>query len=322
MTEAEQIESRDLVYGLAVSPRFALDGICFAARASGLYRSEDGGLTWKDAYRSLELRQALVTATVAVSPAFDEDRTVFAGVPGGILRSSDGGHTWIVVELPSPPPFVLDLAVSPGFSRDGVVLAATVEDGVFRSGDRGASWAAWNFGLLDLHVLSLALSPAFGQDETAFAGTDSGIFRSTNGGRAWREIDFPGDLAPVVSLALSPRFPQDALLWAGTESSGLYRSPDGGHTWTRHGSDVVDGTVNQILLRVGDPAESEVMVLAGNGLLISRDGGDSWAKWKAGLPTGCALTAVAAPSGLGSGAPLLLGCADGSVHWLDQPKEG
>ena len=41
-------ETQDLVYALAASPNFDQDGVCFAARRSGLYRSEDGGRTWQD----------------------------------------------------------------------------------------------------------------------------------------------------------------------------------------------------------------------------------------------------------------------------------
>jgi photosystem II stability/assembly factor-like uncharacterized protein len=304
--------TQDFVYALAASPLFEQDGICFAGRPTGLHRSEDAGLTWVDAYHSMELRASLATAAVAISPGFDVDRTVFAGVQGGILRSSDGGRTWTVAQLPSPPPFVLGLAISPDFAQDGVVLAATMEDGIFRSGDRGRLWAAWNFGLLDLNVLSLALSPAFGQDETAFAGTDSGIFRSASGGRAWRQVDFPSELAPVVSLALSPHYAHDGILWAGTESSGLYRSTDGGRIWAQVGSNAIQGPVNQILLEAGDSA-LRVLILAGNDLLISRDSGSSWASWEAELPTGRGLTALAAPLGLGVGAPLLIGSADGAV---------
>jgi photosystem II stability/assembly factor-like uncharacterized protein len=313
MSEASELpEGQDFVYALATSPLFEQDGICFAGHPSGLFRSEDAGLSWTDAYRSLELRASLATAAIAVSPNFGVDRIVFAGVSGGILRSSDGGGTWTVVQLPSPPPFVLAVAVSPDFARDGVVLAATMEDGIFRSGDRGSSWAAWNFGLLDLNVLSLVLSPAFGQDETAFVGTDSGIFRSTNGGRAWREVDSPGDLAPVLSLALSPYYLQDGILWAGTESSGLYCSSDRGRTWTQAGPNAIEGAVNQILLEAGD-AGLRALILAGNDLLISRDSGSSWAMWEAELPADRGLTAVTAPLGLGVGTPLLVGFADGTV---------
>lgn len=303
----------DIVYSLATSPNFERDGVCFAARASGLFRSEDGGFTWQAAYASLELETPLMTAAVAVSPDFEADKSVFAGVPGAILRSVDGGQGWYIATLPSPPSFVSTLVVSPNFAHDGTLLAGTLEDGVFRSSDRGRHWAAWNFSLLDLNVLSMAISLHFADDETLLVGTDSGIFRSTNGGRAWREVNFPSELAPVLSLALSPNYADDGVLFAGTESGGLFYSDDRGDSWTRLGEEVVTDAVNAIILSPQFPAKPDVLVLLGDALLSSRDGGRSWSDWKTSLPIEQGLASVAAPLGLNSGAPLLVGLVEGGV---------
>ncbi|MGQ9626781.1 MAG: WD40/YVTN/BNR-like repeat-containing protein [Anaerolineae bacterium] len=304
---------QDLVYSLAASPNFVRDGICFAARHSGLYRSEDGGLTWQNAYASLELDKPLITAAVAVSPNFEADRSVFAGVPGGILRSVDGGKSWYISGLPSPPPFISTLVVSPNFAQDGTLLAGTMEDGVFRSTDRGSHWSPCNFGLLDLNVLSMAISPEFATDETLFVGTVSGIFRSTNGGRAWREVNFPSDFAPVLSLAISPNYADDGILFAGTESFGLFFSDDRGNSWTRLGEEILTGAVNAIILSPNFPEKPDILALLGDALLISRDFGRRWSDWKAGLSIEQGMVSVAAPQGLEPGAPLLVGLADGGV---------
>ena len=311
MTQETAVQ--DITYALAASTNFAQDGICFAARGSGLYRSEDGAKTWTLAYESLNLTGPLPTTSVALSPDFASDRTVFAGVPGGILRSFDRGNTWDVVQLPSPPPAVSALAISPNYARDGILLAGTIEDGVFSTSSRGGHWTAWNFGLLDLNVICLSISDGFERDETMFVGVDSGIFRSTNGGRAWREVDFPLDLAPVLSLALSPEFAEYGTLFAGTESHGLYRSQDGGRSWTRIGMDEIQGAVNAILLSPEFPENRGILVMLGDGLLLSRDGGQSWIERTAGVEFGEGLSCVAAPQGIGPDAPLLVGLVDGGV---------
>jgi photosystem II stability/assembly factor-like uncharacterized protein len=330
----------DLTYALAASPNYAQDGACFAARRSGLYRSVDGGSTWQDAYASLGLVAPLATMAVAVAPGPGAPGTgamgdVFAGVAGGVLRSPDGGHSWLTTPLPSPPPVVSGLAVSPDYARDGTVLAATVEDGVFRSGDRGSRWELWNFGLLDLDVYCIALSPAFGGplassglassglgsggDETLYVGTETGIFRSTNEGRAWREVDFALDLAPVLSLALSPDYARDGCLYAGTESHGLYHSEDRGRTWERIGetSPLLAGvpaqSVSALLLSPDYPAKPQILAMLADALIVSRDGGTTWEAWQMGLDLGPGAACVTAPLGLDPGAPLLVGLLDGRV---------
>ena len=311
MTNETQLQ--DITYALAASPTFEQDGICFAARGSGLYHSTDGGQTWQPAYATLDLEAPLPTMAVVLSPAFAADRTVFVGAPGGILRSFDGGETWDVVEFPSPPPVVSALVTSPNYARDGILLAGTVEDGVFSSSNRGGHWVAWNFGLLDLNTICLAISPDFARDETLFVGVDSGIFRSTNGGRAWREVNFSPDLAPVLSLALSPGYAEDGILFAGTESHSLYRSQDGGRSWARLGEDGIRDVVNAIILSPRFPEKADILVTVGEGLLLSRDGGQTWAEWGSGVEFGAGLTCAVAPQGVEPDAPLLVGLIDGGV---------
>ena len=183
----------DYVYWLAGSDEFSQKGtgICFAARTSGLYRSEDGGLTWHPAYASLGINEPLPTMAVATPGDFETEQSVFAGVIGGILRSRDGGISWESIQLPAPPPAIVAMIASPNYPQDGMLFAGTMEDGVLCSADRGRHWVAWNFGLFDLNVLCFGISPNFASDETLFAGTQTGLFRSTNGGRAWREVDLP-----------------------------------------------------------------------------------------------------------------------------------
>jgi hypothetical protein len=322
--DSGKIEMTDTVYALAASPNFRQDSLCFAARSSGLYRSNDGGLSWHDAYQSLQLQleTALITSAVALSPHFEQDRTVFAGAPGGVLRSVDGGESWYVAQLPSPPPFVSALVVSPNFARDGTLFAGTWEDGVFRCTDRGSRWASWNFGLLDLNIVCLAISPHFTHDETLFAGTDSGIFRSTNGGRAWREVGLgsvhllsplPTDFAPVVSLALSPNYLTDGILLAGTETQGLWHSTDRGNHWTRLGAELIAGAVNGIILGPAFPTKPDILIWVDENLFISRNQGQSWSDWATDLTLTSSISAVVAPQGLEPGAPLLVGLTGGEV---------
>jgi hypothetical protein len=70
-----------VILSLALSPEFESDGICFAAGLEGLYRSEDGGQTWRPA---IESERPLSVLAVALSPAFPQDGVLLAGVGDGL----------------------------------------------------------------------------------------------------------------------------------------------------------------------------------------------------------------------------------------------
>jgi len=281
-TSSTDQQTPDFIFQLAAPPSAGEGsaGACFAARTSGLFRSKDGGQTWESAYESLNLRQALLTSAVALAPDFGHDPTVFAGLNGALLRSFDGGVTWQRCRLPSPPPAISTLAISPQYAEDGIVFAGTNEDGVLKSSDGGRNWVAWNFGLLDLNVLCLAPSPEFGTDEMLFAGVGSGLFRSSNGGRAWKEVALPFDFDAVLSLAISPDFARDQTVFIGTENNGLWTSSDQGKSWHALVELGGDEAVNQIQLVSTSPTEKEMLILFGGKPLVSKDLGKSWKPWQ------------------------------------------
>jgi len=285
---------QDTIYALAAS-----GAAIYAARASGLYRSDDEGKTWHDVLASLgSLSSLALSAPSMVTAVAADGDTLLAGTNGAVLRSTDSGDTWQIVPLSSPPPQVSALVISPNFREDGVVLAGTAQDGVFVSTDRGATFIPWNFGLLDLNVYALAISPDFPRDQVIFAGTLSGIFRSTNGGRSWRETSFPMDAAPVLSLAIA----SNGSIYAGTEAHGLFVSDDFGATWRQVGELGAVG-VNALQIRDGS-----IWSLAEN--RVARGDGAIWLHHES-LPAdkvGIALLP------LSSG--LLVGCADGALLHL------
>jgi photosystem II stability/assembly factor-like uncharacterized protein len=272
----------------------------YAARASGLYRSGDGGVTWEDALVSLERRERFAVTAAAAS-----GRTVIAGATGAILHSRDDGASWQIAALPTPAPAVTALAVSPNFGEDGLIAAGTAEDGIFVSTDRGENWIPWNFGLIDLHVNALAISANYAHDHTIFAGTESGVFRSLNGGRAWREVPFPTEFAPVLSLGITV----NGRLFAGSENHGAFASDDSGVNW-RQIEPFADGAVNTIHIR-----DSRVWLLFDEALAVSDDGGDTWTNDLRPLPPGKgAMALLPFPS---SGAALV-GFADGDLLQLQR----
>jgi len=297
MTKENHIND-EYLYSLIASPDFSKDGVLFAAKRSGLYRSTDRGQNWLPAYESLGLEIPLPTTAVAVSPNFSGDQTVFAAVEGNVLRSVDGGDTWKYTEIGQPAPLVSVLCIAPDFSQQGLLLAGTLDDGIIRSTNRGVTWQRWNFGLLDPHIYALHLTP----DGTIYAGAESGIFRSINHGRAWREIDFPMDLAPVISLVASGE-----VLFAGTEENGLFISKDGGVSWHPLAPDRIQGAVLQILVDGFD-----ILAVLDDGIYYSTDQGKSW-EARQEDEADSEMSSVVAPMGLRPEHPVWVGLSNGEI---------
>ncbi len=323
MTEDFETPTDDFLYGAAAFRKAQPRGtvLFFSARASGLYYSLDG-LSWLAATRSLG-NQAFSATAVAVAPGRNADESVIVGLSGGILYTRDAGETWYSGKVPSPPPVIACLAVSPNYLQDGIVLAGSMEDGVLRSADRGQSWSAWNFGLLDLGVMCLAISPDFAEDETVFAGTESSLFRSTNGGRAWREVEMPSGYDPVMSLACSPDFSQQpgrgGVLFAGTESQGLYRSLDRGKNWQKVGEGLLEGIIQNLYLAQSARGALDCLAVADGKTYLSRDQGDTWCPLWEDLTLLRPAVAVLAGEGLQPGTTAWIGFAGGEMAQVVLP---
>ncbi|AHH99182.1 hypothetical protein KALB_5821 [Kutzneria albida DSM 43870] len=134
--------------------------------SGGLWRSEDGGLTWK------QVAEDPVSA-IAVDPRHPE-RIVVGGA--GLLRSTDGGRTFTRVRDGAGPQEVRQVLVNPRDSRVWYAARSTGDGvGVLRSIDAGRTWSPLPGRIADSRVLSLAISE---DGQWLFAGTlQSGVYR-------------------------------------------------------------------------------------------------------------------------------------------------
>lgn len=178
---------------------------------------------------------------------------------GGIFKSVDGGFRWVPVFDDQPVSSVGALAVAP--SDPNVVWAGTGEPnirsnisigwGVFRSTDAGRTWrrmgldSTGRIGRIAIdpgnpdHVLVAAVGHAYGPQP------DRGVFRTTDGGQTWQRVLFVDQHTGANDVEFDPTNPRIvyASTWqlvihtwgrtSGGPGSGIWKSTDGGATWTR-----------------------------------------------------------------------------------------
>jgi photosystem II stability/assembly factor-like uncharacterized protein len=166
------------------------------------------------------------------------------------------------------------------------LFVGTIGEGLFLSLDGGETFRRACEGMfVECHVRALAVHPQ--RPATLYLGSEQGLYVSTDGAENWTKLPAPLDGLQVWSLWLAPQRPE--LILAGTCPSRLFRSEDGGRTWSETAARLVRECPRILHTRVtcivGDPADPD-QLWSGveiDGVHRSRDGGRTWQPIGSGL---------------------------------------
>jgi len=274
---------------LALSPDFANDQLLLCGTNTGVFQSTDAGDTWQ------KVSYGLGTLDVQAVAVAASDDLFAAAATGYVYRFTNGATSWRGSRVGGAGTFRC-LAASPEYVNDGVLLVGTectppsygTSGGIWISLNRGVSWQRLHAGLPTCaNVNALAFSPRFAHDRTVFAGLSErhgrsgGVYKSTDAGTTWHAVNsgigFDPNVGPDVrALAVSPDFAADQTLYAGTDGFGVFRSTDGGASWTNVGDSLYNPHVRTLSVLPGP----EAAIFAGT------DGSGIWHyRWTAATPT-------------------------------------
>lgn len=264
-----------------------------------------GALKW----RNIGPNRGGRSIAVAGSPARPLEY-YFGATGGGIWKTTDGGTTW----RPVADDFLQTSsvgAIAVSESHPDIVYAGMGEvalrgnviqgDGLYKSADAGKTWKriglsdTQNVARIRIHpsnpdiVFVAALGHTYGPND------QRGVFRTVDGGATWKKVLFRTSTAGAVDLALDPKNPlvMFAALWevsrtphslsSGGTGSGLFKSTDGGDSWTEltRNAGLPKGTIGKIGVAVAGADSNRVYAIVeaeDGGIFRSEDAGATWTR--------------------------------------------
>lgn len=250
--------------------------------------------------------------SVAVAGHDDQPYTYYTGFTGGgVYKTTDGGATWYNVSdgfFKTGSVGAIDVADSDpnviyvGMGETDIRGNMSAGDGMYRSTDAGKTWTWLGLGEtrfigdIEIHPENpdVAWVAAMGKLFGPVKSSERGIYKTKDGGKTWNKVLFKDAKTGAVDIAVDPNNPRIlfAAMWeayrspwemsSGGEGSGLYKSDDGGESWTEitQNPGMPKGLVGKIGVSVSPVNSNRVYAIVenatGGGLFRSEDGGDNW----------------------------------------------
>ncbi len=279
----------------------------FGATGGGVWKTADGGKTWKpvsDGFFGGSIGAVAVSAwDPNVVYAGGGEKTVRGNVShgGGVWKSTDAGKTWKHAGL-ADSRHVPRIRIHP---RDPDLVYAAVlghlfgpnpERGVYRSKDGGDTWERILHVSDEAGAVDLAVDPT--NPRILYAslwrvlrtpwslesgGEGSGLWKSTDGGDTWEELSgkpgLPRGPLGIIGVDVSASNPENLYAIVEAEKGGVFRSRDGGDTWEKvNGSRKLRQRAWYYTRIVADPADEESVYVLNVRFHRSKDGGKTFSQ--------------------------------------------
>ena len=208
--------------------------------------------------------------------ASDPSTVYVASASGGLWKSTNRGQTWTNVFDTMAVSTFGDVALAP--SNPEIVYAGTGEqnnrqstsygNGVYRSDDGGRSWRhlglaeTRHIGKVEVHPRNPDIAYVAALGNLWAASPERGVYMTTNGGRSWENVLFVDENTGVVDMVMDPSDPNTLYVAAyqrlrrawgfngGGPGSGIYKTTDGGATWTELTGGIPAGDKGRIGLAI------------------------------------------------------------------------
>jgi photosystem II stability/assembly factor-like uncharacterized protein len=286
----------DTVAGVAGDP-----ATYYVGGLGGLFKTTNGGETWSSIFNNEPVSSI---GAIAIAPS--NQSVIYAGTGeanlrndvafgDGMWRSDDAGKTWTQIGLDATAA-IAAVVVDPVNAQHVFVAALGdpykpgADRGIYRTTDGGATWQHVLYTDPDTGASSVAIDPA--DPNVLFAGmwqgqrspyhltsggASDGLYMSTDGGDHWTRLQgngLPSGVTGRIAIAFAPSEPQRVYAMIESPQGTLWRSDDGGKTWTMvNASHAIDQRPFYFTAMTIDPKDPGRVYFPSVDLLETTDGG-------------------------------------------------
>jgi photosystem II stability/assembly factor-like uncharacterized protein len=226
---------------------------------------------------------------------------------GGVWKTTDAGHAWVNISDGQIPLGSMG-AVEVSLSNPDVIYVGTgsskirsnvsIGRGMYKSTDAGRTWKfsglrdAGQISTVRVHPTNPDLVYVAALGNPFIDSKERGIYRSSDGGKTWKQILFVSESAGAADLEIQPSSPNVlfACMWhgqrkpwtiiSGAREGGIYKSTDGGDTWTKLGGGLPNELFGRSNVAISASMPNRIYALIeakpGSGLYRSEDAGANW----------------------------------------------
>jgi photosystem II stability/assembly factor-like uncharacterized protein len=210
---------------------------------------------------------------------------------GGVFKTTDYGTTWLAVSdgfLETGSIGAIEIAESNpdivyvGTGSDGIRSNVITGRGVYRSNDAGKSWTfaglrdAGQISDVRVHPSNPDVVYVAAQGNAWKPSPDRGVYRSNDGGKTWKKVHFVNDTLGASAVVMNTANPNElyAAMWLGQRKpwsivsgseakggAGIYKTLDGGDTWTKLTAGLPAGLIGKIDLDIAPSNPRRVYAL-------------------------------------------------------------